>query len=59
MSKPSPKASVELKDFAGMVNAAADEDLPPGATRAQVNVMSLKAGELDTRQGYRVVTFED
>jgi hypothetical protein len=57
--KPTPRSSVVFKDFQGVINAAASEDIPPGATEVQVNVTCVKGGELATRQGYRVVTFED
>ncbi len=58
MAKPEPKASVKLADFAGMVSAVDQQDTPPGATGIQVNMQSLRPGELDTRKGYRVVLFE-
>lgn len=59
MAKPTPRASVELKDFPGMVDSVAGEDVPEGATEVQVNLVCTKMGEISTRRGYRVVTFED
>lgn len=54
-----PKSSVSLSDFPGLVEAADPEDVPPGAGQDQVNLTCLKAGQLTTRPGFRVVSFED
>lgn len=53
-----PKASVELRDFAGMMDVD-PRDLEPGAAEVQVNACCLVMGELTVRRGYQQVQFED
>lgn len=53
-----PRASVEIRDFPGLVNNGDPSDLPPGAAIEQVNVTSQTPGELAVRRGYRDVRFE-
>ena len=52
------KSQVEIKDFPGLVLNADPHDLPPGAAADQVNAQSDVPGELTTRRGLRVVSFE-
>lgn len=54
-----PEAQVSIRDFAGFMPNADPHDLPPGVAVSQVNVTSLRPGELRVRGGTRVVQFED
>lgn len=53
-----PRSEVTIKDFPGLITDADDLDVPPGAADEQVNITSLKVGELSVRAGLREVTFE-
>lgn len=52
-------ARLTIRDFAGFVTASDPHDLPPGTAQEQVNVASVRPGELRVRGGYRVVRFDD
>ena len=54
-----PKARVEMVDFPGIVTAVDPRDMPPGAALEQVNMQSSKIGQLETRPGFRPVTFDE
>jgi len=53
------KATLNLSNFVGMVNAADPQAIPPGASEVQINVMALVNGQLQTRRGYSTVQFAD
>jgi hypothetical protein len=53
-----PKASVDIRDWLGLVTNMASEDIPAGAAEVQVNVTGVRAGELRTRGGLRQLTFD-
>lgn len=53
-----PRASVEIRDFPGLVANADPDDIPPGSGVKQTNVTAIIPGELSTRLGYRTVSFE-
>lgn len=53
-----PRVSVEMADFPGLVLNVDRRDLPPGAAEEQTNLACLSVGELSVRRGYREVTFE-
>lgn len=50
---------VDFRDFTGLVLEGDPHDIPEGAGREQVNIQSGDLGSLRTRNGYRVVIFED
>jgi hypothetical protein len=57
MSYPA-EASIPLLDFPGLKDVD-PRDLEPGEAEEQTNMCSLVMGEMDVRQGYRVVKFEN
>lgn len=54
-----PRAEVVFRDFPGMVLAADPHDRKGGLAVDQVNFVSTDVGELQTRSGIRLVSFED
>lgn len=54
-----PRASVEIRDFPGLIGNLDPSDLPEGAALVQVNVVSIVPGELQTRLGYKTVSFDN
>ena len=58
MAEP-PISQVEHLDFIGQYSDIDMRQLPPGAAELHVNVTCVIMGELQVRQGYRVVTFEN
>ena len=59
MAAERPRKSVEIDAFFGMVNNINTSDLPPGYAIVQSNVTCVVEAELNTRGGYRTVTFEN
>jgi hypothetical protein len=60
--RPDPKRPVDrvaIRDFAGLATDSDPHDLPPGASREQVNVSAHRPGELQVRGGYRELQFQD
>jgi hypothetical protein len=57
MSEPA-KTNVDLLDFPGIQDLD-PRDLEPGGAETQVNFCSLVQGEMQVRQGYRIVQFEN
>lgn len=53
------RVRVEARDFPGLMPQADPTDLPPGAAQVQVNVTSHVPGELRSRPGLALVTFEE
>ena len=53
------KSIVREKNFFGLVSALDEHDLPPGAAQDVVNITVTNAGKLTTRNGYRLLIFED
>lgn len=58
MSDKRDRAQVQINDFQGLVEASDPDDLPPGASRCQVNVATRRLGLLQTRRGFLPVAFE-
>jgi hypothetical protein len=52
------RATVELRDFHGLITNADRYDLPEGAGQVQINLCSIILGELQVRQGIRELVFE-
>jgi len=53
-----PKQSVEIREFPGLVNNVDPNDIPPGYATVQTNMTCVVEAELNTRGGYRAVSFE-
>ena len=53
-----PRKSVEIREFPGLVSNLDPTDIPPGYGIVQTNVTCVVEAEMDTRGGYRVVSFE-
>ena len=53
-----PAASVEMRDWPGLVTQADRQDQQPGSGRIQVNLQSDKQGEMTVRRGLRPVLFD-
>ena len=53
-----PDSRVMIRDFGGFVPNADPHDVEPGVATQQVNVTSVKKGELRGRLGFRVVKFD-
>lgn len=53
------KARLEIRDFPGMITAADPDDIPDGAAEEQINLVSLVPGQMQTRAGYRLVSFDE
>lgn len=53
-----PAATVEIKDFPGMVTESDEHDLAPGASPEQVNILSEDIGRMRSREGFRLCSFE-
>jgi hypothetical protein len=51
--------AVQITQFGGMISNADPHDIPPGASVVQVNVNAVKKGELATRKGLKLITFDD
>ena len=49
----------EIRDFPGMITSADPDDIPDGAAEVQVNLISVKPGEMRVRSGYKFVSFEE
>lgn len=54
-----PRKSVEIREFPGLVNNVDKLDIPPGAAIVQTNITCVEEAELNTRGGYRIVSFEN
>lgn len=52
------KSTVIIDDFSGIITNLDSKDLRQGAADVQVNLCCLKPGEIQARQGYRVVSFD-
>ena len=52
------KDVVDIRDFLGLALDADPHDRSPGVATDQVNCTSVDRGELQSRNGYRFVTFE-
>ncbi len=59
MPRQPDSAAVQIIQFGGMFSNADSHDIPPGASVLQVNVNSVKRGELATRKGLKLITFDD
>ena len=55
--EPNPDV-VEIPDFHGLATGLDAHDLPPGAAVEQVNATCVDAGQLQSRDGFRVIQFE-
>ena len=53
-----PRKSVEIREFPGLVSNLDPNDIPPGYGTVQTNVTCVVEAEMNTRGGYRVVSFE-
>lgn len=51
--------ALEIKEFTGMFSNYDPTDIPPGASRLQVNVQGYTKGVLEVRRGVRQVEFEE
>lgn len=58
MAKPA-KEAVEINDFPGLATRIDPDDTRPGTAQDQVNLSSLVLGQLRSRPGVKVVTFEE
>lgn len=56
---PNTNKWLEIGDFPGLVTNADGGGVPPGAAEEQINLMSNRVGELTSRPGLLLVTFED
>lgn len=54
-----PRATVRMNDFPGIMTNMEKTDIPPGAAAFQLNLMSKRQGEMETRPGFRPVTFDE
>lgn len=54
-----PQTAVVMGDFPGLILQADPHDIPAGAAREQINVVSSAPGRLPVRMGYLEVQFED
>lgn len=52
------ETQLDIRDFVGMIDSFDPEDFPAGAADNQVNMICCVVGEMSTRKGYRLVTFE-
>lgn len=50
---------LEVRDWPGLATNADAHDITPGASVEQVNCAAIRQGELEVRQGYVPVTFEN
>lgn len=53
------KQRLELSDYPGLMVYTDEGDQPPGSAVVQTNLTSLVPGQLQCRQGYTLVTFEE
>jgi len=53
-----PKTSVVISHFPGLVTWTDAQDLPEGASNYQINAVATRPTELNVRRGYKVVSFE-
>jgi len=51
-------SKVETKVFSGLVSGMDSHDLQPGQALVQVNVLSIRPGELIIRRGLREALFD-
>ncbi len=58
MKEREVKATVEIRDFPGLVTFVDPTDTRPGAARVQVNLTSVPIGQLTQRPGLVRVSFE-
>lgn len=58
MSMP-PKSEIVITDFPGLVTNIDPKDIPPGAAQIMTNVAVIRQAQMQARQGYREVTFEN
>lgn len=56
MDNERPRQVSILKDFVGLHSDADPMDIPEGAMSEQMNMFSLRTGELTTRGGLQEVT---
>lgn len=52
------ESKVETKVFSGLVSGMDSHDLQPGQALVQVNVLSIRPGELIIRRGLREALFD-
>lgn len=55
----SEASKIRVEKWLGQMSNADPHDLPPGAAQIQENVVSTTPGQLETRLGWRAVTFEN
>lgn len=53
------RSEVRIRTFQGLVLSTDPHDLEPGQAVEQVNMIITNDGEMQTRKGYRFVSFED
>lgn len=56
---PISRQYTELDDFPGLVTNFDGGSIPPGAASVQTNLLPNRVGELCSRPGLGVVTFEE
>lgn len=52
-----PDAQVKIRDFPGLMSYPDPNDIPAGAATVQINIVSLRPGEIRVRGGYKIVKF--
>jgi hypothetical protein len=58
MAADKPRATVAIRQWLGLTTHADPFDLPPGMAVDQVNIRSSRIGEIVTRGGFKVVSFD-
>ena len=58
-SMPDVQSQIEMPVFRGLWSNVDPEDLDPGATQVQVNILNVRQGQLEVRPGLRLLTFEN
>lgn len=53
-----PRKVVEIREFPGLISNMDKNDIPPGYGIIQTNVTCVVEAEMNTRGGYRTVSFE-
>lgn len=52
-----PDSEVKIRDFPGLMSYPDPNDIPAGASTIQINIVSLRPGEMRVRGGYKIVKF--
>lgn len=52
-----PDSEVKIRDFAGLMSYPDPNDIPAGSATVQMNIVSLRPGEIRVRGGYKIVKF--